>query len=280
MSPATELNTPIPTRRALLAGAPAIAAAALAGGTVATALAMAPPKAGGLDWPAIVLRADGLIDDLRNYYAEWTIADEERAAQVLKYCRAQEAGLPEDDAAWAATVDFVEHHNQSLDWMIYGDPVSMIAKLAARSSRAMLGAGVDPVFAAIERERAAYAAYLVTSTIQSQISDQNPFPAPRSENRRAEKKRLKSPEHKAWWARYQEAEEADRKTYNEMCDARADFLKTQPTSVAGLRAFINHIDGPFSSGNTGEALWDETEAEAAFPTLAAATRNIIARGQA
>ena len=42
-----------------------------------------------------------------------------------------------------------------------------------------------------------------------------------------------------------------------MCDARADFLITQPTSVAGLRAFINHIDGPFSSGDTGEALWDE-----------------------
>ena len=85
--------------------------------------------------------------------------------------------------------------------------------LAARSSRAIAGAGIDPVFTAIERERAAYAAYLVTSAIQSQVSDENPFPAPRPENRRAEKKRLKSPEHKVWWARYQEAEEADRKTY-------------------------------------------------------------------
>jgi hypothetical protein len=141
-------------------------------------------------------------------------------------------------------------------------------------------AAADPIFAAIERERAAYAAYLVTHAIQSQVSDQNPFPAKRLEDRRAQKKRLASPEHRAWWARYTEAEKADTKTYNEMCDARADFLKTQPTSVAGLRAFLDHIDGPFSSGDTGEALWDEQETEVAFPTLAAAARNIIARGQA
>jgi hypothetical protein len=269
-------DPPQASRRALLFGIAAVGAVA---SPAAASSFLEPREAEGLNWPAIVLRAEGLIRDLRNYYAKWTTADEERAAQVLKYCRDREAGFPEDDAAWEATVDFIEHHNQSLDWMIYGDPVSMIAKLAARSSRAMLGAGIDPVFAAIERERAAYAAYLVTSAIQSQVSDQNPFPAAKRD-RRAEKKRLKSPEHKAWWARYQEAEKADTKTYNEMCDARTDFLLTQPTSTAGLRAFINHIDGPFSSGNTGEALWDEQEKEVAFPTLAAATRNIIARGLA
>jgi hypothetical protein len=257
-------QAPKASRRALLFGIAAVGAVA---SPAVAAEMLEPQEADGLDWPAIVLRADGLIEDLRNYYAEWTTADEERAAQVLKFCRDREAGLPEDDAAWAATVDFIEHHNQSLDWMIYGDAVSMIAKLAARSSRAMLGTGVDPVFAAIERERAAYAAYRRVDEAQSEISDEQP-----------PKRRKKA--HMAWRVRFLEREEAHTKVYGEMCDAREDFLKTQPTSVAGLRAFIDHIDGSFSSGDTGEALWDEVEKEVAFPTLSAATRNIIARGQA
>jgi hypothetical protein len=141
-------------------------------------------------------------------------------------------------------------------------------------------AEVDPVFVAIAREREAYAAYLVPRAIQSEVSDQNPFPAPRSEDRRAEKKRLKSPEHKAWWARYKQAEAACAESGQRLWSAREAFLQTQPTSVAGLRAYLDHIEGPFSSGEVGEANWDENEKELAFPTLAAATRNIIARGQA
>lgn len=49
MSQATRPDTTIPTRRALLAGAPAVAAAALAGGTVANALAIAEAKAAEAD---------------------------------------------------------------------------------------------------------------------------------------------------------------------------------------------------------------------------------------
>jgi hypothetical protein len=49
MTKATELDTPIPTRRALLAGAPVAAAAALAGGTVANALAIGMTKAAEID---------------------------------------------------------------------------------------------------------------------------------------------------------------------------------------------------------------------------------------
>src|ERR1700754_4902469 len=41
MTKATDSSTPIPTRRALLAGAPVAAAAALAGGTVANGIARA-----------------------------------------------------------------------------------------------------------------------------------------------------------------------------------------------------------------------------------------------
>jgi hypothetical protein len=62
--------------------------------------------------------------------------------------------------------------------------------------------------------------------------------------------------------------------------AREAFLQTQPTSVAGLRAYLDHIEGPFSSDEVGEANWDENEKELAFPTLAAAARALIGGRQA
>jgi hypothetical protein len=49
----------------------------------------------------------------------------------------------------------------------------------------------------------------------------------------------------------------------------------QPTSLGGLRAYLGHIDGPFSHGEAGEAFWDEDEMKLAFPTLAEAVRNLI-----
>jgi hypothetical protein len=49
MSQADSPNTTSPSRRALLSGAPVAAAAALAGGTVANAVAISMAKAGGVD---------------------------------------------------------------------------------------------------------------------------------------------------------------------------------------------------------------------------------------
>jgi hypothetical protein len=141
------------SRRALLAGAPAAAAAALAGGTITTALAMASPKAEGLDWLAIVRRAEEVTDRLQKYYGpDWTSGDQEAAAGVLAYCRGRGAGLPDDETAWKATLSFFWDYGQSLDYVIYGDPASMIAKSAARSPRGRPAweADIDPIFALIE----------------------------------------------------------------------------------------------------------------------------------
>jgi hypothetical protein len=115
---------------------------------------------------------------------------------------------------------------------------------------------------------------------QSEVSDQDPFRSPKPLNRRADKKRLASPEHKAWWARYKEAEAACAESGETLWSAREALLRTQPTTVVGLLAFLDHIEGPFSSGEVGEANWDENEKELAFPTLAAAARNIIVGRQA
>jgi hypothetical protein len=77
------------------------------------------------------------------------------------------------------------------------------------------------------------------------------------------------------WAQYQKAAAAHQKSAQELWSAREAFLETQPTSVAGLIAFIDHIEGPFSTGEPGESYWDDDERELAFPTLAAAARQLI-----
>jgi hypothetical protein len=124
------------SRRALLAGAPAVAAAALAGGTVANAVAIGMVKADGLDWPATILRAEAVVDGLRKYYGgEWSTADQDGAAGMLKYCRDRGAGLPDDETDWEATLKFFGHYGQSLDWVFCDDPVTMVADRAANSPR-------------------------------------------------------------------------------------------------------------------------------------------------
>jgi hypothetical protein len=173
MSKATDSTTPIPTRRALLAGAPAAAAGALLAGTAVNAVAITMAKAGE----------------------------------------------------------------------------------------------VDPVFAAIEREREAFAAYCASSDFTHRIGEGRP---PRGRHKA----------HAAWWVRQREADRAHEESAQNLWSARVDFLETQPTTVAGLLAYLNHIEGPLSTGDAGEAFWDEQEKEAAFPTLAAAARKLIGEVQA
>jgi hypothetical protein len=172
-----------------------------------------------------------------------------------------------------------------------GDPRTRIAKdfplRLAATVRTMAGTATirpiepsepDPIYAAIKAEREAYAAYLATGEVQSKISDQDPDPdrcpiavkpgvVPR--------KRRKTKTVKAWWAEYQKAEAVHEKSCQEFFAARSTFLQTQPSTVAGLRALVDHINGPFSHGDGCEAFWDEHEMEMACPTLTAAVRSLI-----
>jgi hypothetical protein len=156
MSQDTDRPTTIPSRRAFLTrAAPAAAAFALAGGATVNVLAIVEAKADGPDWPAIVARAEGVIDRLRNYYgaAKWKVQNG-AAAGFLKYWRDRAAGLPDDETEWGAVIDFIDLHGQSFDWIISGDPVSMISVMASHSRWASRDA--DPIFAIIERHRAAF----------------------------------------------------------------------------------------------------------------------------
>jgi hypothetical protein len=98
------------------------------------------------------------------------------AAGGLKYCRDCGAGLPDDAAEWHAMILFLLDFGQSFDWVFRGDAVSMIITMADRSRRGeeFWVGKTDSVFPAIERERAAYADYLATNAMQSQVEDQNP----------------------------------------------------------------------------------------------------------
>jgi hypothetical protein len=138
----------------------------------------------------------------------------------------------------------------------------------------------DPIFAAIERERAAYTVYLATAAA-ADIDD--PIPPPSRDDpdfEEANERRMARPEHKAWWARWEEADAMHTEAAQALWIARETFLQTKPTTIVGLLAFLDHVEGPLSTGDAGEAFWDEKERELAFPTLAAAARNIIVGRQA
>jgi hypothetical protein len=135
----------------------------------------------------------------------------------------------------------------------------------------------DPVYAAIKAEREAHEAHFVTGKAQRQMHDQDPHP-PRHLDRKALAERLAHPAHKAWWAQYLKAEGAHRTTAQIYWDAREAFLQTQPTTATGLRAYLNHVDGPFTEGEFGKAYWDEAEMETAFSTICDAVRLLVQGG--
>lgn len=167
----------ISSRRALLAGAPVVAAAALVSGAVVDALAISAAPASGLNWPAIVMRAEDTVDRLGKYYGlSWTAADQEAAAGMLTYCRDRCAGFPDDETAWKAALKFFGDYGQSLDWVFYGDPGSLIAAGASRSLRGDPAwvAELDPIFAVIREHEAALTAYLEASAIDGDLVDHTP----------------------------------------------------------------------------------------------------------
>jgi hypothetical protein len=158
MSRSTQ-NPTATTRRAFVASLP-LAAATMAP-AAATALTGLAPQAADLDYSAALARAEQMIETLRSSVVcdGWHGhgLDEELAARMLAYFRQLAAGGPEDDDEFDAVLDFVDGHGQSLDWIFRGDAGGMICGSAARSPRAAMTetAEPDPIYAAIERHRAA-----------------------------------------------------------------------------------------------------------------------------
>jgi hypothetical protein len=84
-----------------------------------------PPIA--IDRAAIVARAEQVVELLRSRYR----FNEQRAALFLDSLRRldfHDGDCPE----MTTMLDWVRDHNQSLDWIIEGDPAGMICRLAAQ----------------------------------------------------------------------------------------------------------------------------------------------------
>jgi hypothetical protein len=106
---------------------------------------------------------------------------------------------------------FLYEHGQSLDWIIFGDPLVMICKAAARSARAQSLGGLDPIFAVIDRYKIAVEARGV---------------AMRAEN--------DAPECPAAEAKHAEAWAQEWEVFDEL-------ITTTPTTVAGMAAMLDYL---------------------------------------
>ncbi len=112
-----------------------------------------------MDNAAILARAEQVIDVLRtSYVCEGWKLDEEGASRTLRYFRSRVAGSPDEDEE-RYVIEFLGDHGQSLDWVIAGDPGSMICARAKHSTQAAKVAAHDPIFAVIERAREAETAF-------------------------------------------------------------------------------------------------------------------------
>jgi hypothetical protein len=90
------------------------------------------------DWAAMLARARYMVSRLRTPARRkpWVV-DEERAERILTYFRDRVAGKPDDVVEFHdAVLEFCDYYGQDLNWLLFGDPGTMICDLAARSKRA------------------------------------------------------------------------------------------------------------------------------------------------
>jgi 4-hydroxyphenylpyruvate dioxygenase-like putative hemolysin len=120
----------------------------------------------------------------------------------------------------------------------------------------------DPIFAAIERERAAHAEYRRARAIEHEANLRFPGEAHRA---------ARTDEFLAWFAEVKQTEDVG---VDEWWEARDEFLETQPTTPAGLKTYLDHIEACCHPGDIDE--W----AAVAFPTLVAAVRALLEGGAA
>jgi hypothetical protein len=97
----------------------------------------ASPSGIEIDYAASLRRLERIVTTLHNGYVcdGWSV-DEGGAEKALAYLQSRAGGAPDDDEAWAATIAFLDSHNQSLDWVFRGEPGVMICATAAHSKRA------------------------------------------------------------------------------------------------------------------------------------------------
>jgi hypothetical protein len=196
------------SRRSLVAGAASLPA--LAAGTAVAIEAEPDPAAarmiGDTSRAACSARAQHIVTLLDDCYIRegWhETFDRERAARFLENVRTFDEH-DGDDPRFTEILEWTRDHGQSLDWLFQGDVRGMIAGHARNSAAAsQLAAEPDPIFAVIDRHRAATDAF-------------NAFDGPDDEPQNI----------------------ALEKAYHK---ARDLLFETVPTTLAGMKAKISYL---------------------------------------
>jgi hypothetical protein len=115
---------------------------------------------------------------------------------------------------------------------------------------ALTGAGPDPIFAAIKRHKASYAAFGHFLELKDKFEDEHG-------------REHASPEHEEWQRREDEACDAE-------SSATTEMVATVPTTIAGVVALLRYVDEAHAGGN--KLLYDETFEDLISTTVSALDR--------
>ena len=88
-----------------------------------------------LDWTTPAERIEQIIHCLTQLAVSVTVTVDRAAAErAIAYCRGRAGGAEEDIDREVEMFDFLDAHNQSLDWVFRGDASGMICMLAKGTS--------------------------------------------------------------------------------------------------------------------------------------------------
>ena len=189
----------------------------------------------GIDWRAVLDRAERMVDILRTRVIhEHFSMDEESAERMLCYCRNMAAGRSENEQDWAGVLFFLAEHGQSVDWLLSGNPVGLICR-SARLNTIERGSKIteDPVLQAIAAHKKAFAAYNELCVQQDELEKAIPRDKRKSNSGFDEMVETDDPRWLEFQAQLKKLADAED-------EAECDLANIQPTTVAGVIALLEY----------------------------------------
>lgn len=256
----------------------AVAAASLVSATAIAAPSIASTEPQAIDQLA---RLEHIIELLRTtHIRDGFKLDEAGAERVLQFFRKEvEIGPDHEnmegyDDEWTHAILWVRDHGQSFDWLLIGDPDSMIANAAAGSARG--AAAVDPVFEAIERHREAFSVWGATLAEQDRLEGILPRErrewSPSMNNLMPPEDCDDAPE----WIANQHADWAH---CNDESSTLCKLVSTVPATAAGIAALVRYVREHRDNGNDLESRfsgeYDRETGEAVYVDVSATFLNTL-----
>jgi hypothetical protein len=202
------------SRRSIVASAAALPALAV------PAAAIAATTPADFDKAAMIRRAEELVEVFSTMYIRegWhENFDEARAAEFLENVRRFEMSA-HDSELEANIITWANDHGVSFDWLLVGDHASLIAYRACHAAPPF---EPDPIFVAIEKERALGAAFT------TRYRHEHDLAAAGVELERAAPDDSRTPEMVAF--------------VDASVNARWELAETAPTTLAGMIAYLDYL---------------------------------------